>query len=289
MKQRKRFEFDWIGERFAWLGNAFLNTTLGKLCSLFVGTFFSVFSSGKNVRTDFRNIVRQVFFTGVEIFPVLFVVAAIFGTVVIVETISFMSRVGFSDVVGNVLAAVVVRELGPVFTAFLIAGRSGSALATMLGSMQINSEVDALASMGVNPVRYLVMPALFGGTIAVFVMNICFSVSAIGGGFLTAKILNMLVGHMAHVQLTWEFLSKSIVQALSLTDFVLMIVKPLVFGVIIVINSCYQGFRVQRDVRNLPKAASRSVIYSFLYIVIADALLSMFYIFQYMGEVSKII
>ena len=77
--------------------------------------------------------------------------------------------------------------------------------------------------------------------------------------------------------------------ALTPTDFVMTIVKPVVFALIIVINACYQGLTIRRDVRQVPKATSRSVIYSFLYIVIADVVLSVFYILQYFNEVSKII
>ena len=67
------------------------------------------------------------------------------------------------------MVAVIIREVGPILTAFLIAGRSGSALTTMIGTMAINSEVDALSTLGVNPIRYLVMPALIGGVIAMLI------------------------------------------------------------------------------------------------------------------------
>lgn len=278
-----------LGKFFNWIGVLFLKTTPGKLFSLFVRTILSFFSVNRNFRTDFRNVVLQTFFTGVEIFPILFIVASLFGTVVIVETMSIMSKVGFANVVGNVLAVLIVRELGPIFTAFLIAGRSGSALATMLGNMQINSEIDALSSMGISPIRYLVMPSLLGGVVAVFIMSICFCVTSMGMGFLISNIFVMIAGQASNVQLTWNYLFSSLIDALTFTDLVMIVFKPLVFGVIIVINACYQGLRVERDFRNLPKATSRSVIFSFLYIVIADALLSVFYIFQYLGEISKII
>lgn len=287
--QDNKSTLSFIGKFFNWLGESFLKTTPGKLFSLFIQTILSFFSENRNLRTDFRNVVLQTFFTGVEIFPILFIVASLFGTVVIVETMSIMSKVGFANVIGNVLAVIIVRELGPIFTAFLIAGRSGSALATMLGNMQINSEIDALSSMGISPIRYLVMPSLLGGVVAVFIMSVCFCISSLGMGFLISKFFVMILGQAANVQLTWHYLFNSLVNALTYTDFIMMVIKPCVFAIIIVINACYQGLLVERDFRNLPKATSRSVIYSFLYIVIADALLSVFYIFQYMGELSKII
>lgn len=287
--RKKKSDLTFAGVGFERIGKAFLGTTVGKLFSLFSMAIFSLFDSNRNLRTDFRNVMLQVFFTGVEVFPVLFVIATLFGAVSIVESFSMMGKMGFGSAVGSVLAVVIVRELGPIFTAFLIAGRSGSALTTMIGGMQVNSEIDALSTMGVNPIRYLVMPSLFGGSIAVFMMNIWFSVCAIGGGFLISKAFISVVAQSMNVQLTWDFLFTSILQAISFSDFVLLLLKPLVFGCIIVINACYQGFQVNRDIRNLPKATSRSVIYSFLYIVIADSFFVMFNAVEYMGELSKLI
>ncbi len=281
--------FTLFGRIFCWLGNVFLSTTPGKQTRLVFDVLFSIFSKSRNFRTDFRNVILQIFFTGVEIFPVLFVVATLFGTVIIIEALTVMPKVGFSDSFGSLMVIVVVRELGPILTAFLIAGRSGSALTAMIGSMEINSEVDALATMGVNPIRYLVMPALIGGIFALLIMNIIFSISGICAGFLTTKALIAIAGDAINVQISWNYLSSSILMALTPTDFVMTIVKPVVFALIIVINACYQGLTIRRDVRQVPKATSRSVIYSFLYIVIADVVLSVFYIFQYFNEVSKII
>src|SRR5690554_1525361 len=277
------------GRFFCWLGVVFLSTTFGQQFTLFIKTVASIFSRNRNFKTDSKNIINQIFFTGIEIFPVLFVVATLFGTVIIIEVITMMNKVGFSDVVGNLMVIVIIRELGPIFTAFLIAGRSGSALTTYIGSMAINSEVDSLASMGIDPIRYLVTPALIGGILAVFIMTVLFSFSGVFAGFLVTKALIYIGGDLINIQITWSYLSSAILDSLTIADFFLMVLKPVVFACIIVTNASYQGLSIQKDIRQVPKATSRSVIYSFLYIVIADVLLSSFYIFQYLGEISKII
>lgn len=277
------------GRLFYLLGVFFLSSTPGQQFSLFVKTVASVFSRKKNFKSDSKNVINQIFFTGVEIFPVLFIVATLFGTVIIIEVITMMNKVGFSDVVGDLMVIVIIRELGPIFTAFLIAGRSGAALTTYIGSMAINSEVDALATMGVDPIRYLVMPALIGGIFAVLIMTILFSFSGICAGFLMAKLLIYFAGDILNVQISWAYLSTAILQSLTMTDFILVIVKPVIFACVIITNASYQGLAIRKDVRQVPKATSRSVIYSFLYIVIFDVILSSFYIFQYFGEISKII
>ncbi len=278
-----------IGRKFHALGMFLLRRKTGQEVALFVRAFMSLFSKNRSFKTDSRNIILQTFFTGVEIFPILFVVATLFGTVVIIEVITMMGKMGFDDVVGGVMVVVIIRELGPILTAFLIAGRSGSSLTTYIGGMVINSEVDALATMGVDPIRYLVMPGLIGGAIATFIMNIVFSSSAICAGFVMTKVAIALTGNAINLQLTWDYLSTEILKAMTFTDFIFLIVKPLVFGCIITTNACYQAMNIPRDIRQVPKATGKSVIQSFFYIVCADVFLSLFYFIDYFNEISKII
>jgi phospholipid/cholesterol/gamma-HCH transport system permease protein len=278
-----------IGRLFHTLGIFILKRRMGQLIALFFRTVASLFDKSHNFKSDTRNIILQTFFTGVEIVVPLFIVATLFGTVVIIEVLSLMGKMGFSDIVGNLMVVVIIRELSPILTAFLIAGRSGSSLTTYIGSMVIDSEVDALATMGINPIRYLVMPSVIGGTIATIIMNIIFSASAIGAGFLVTKGIIFITGNAPNLQITWNYLSTEILKALTIPDFVFAIVKPFVFGIIITINACYQALNIKRDIRLVPKATSRSVITSFLYIVFADVVLSLFYFISYMKNLSTII
>ena len=278
-----------IGQKFHALGMFLLRRNAGQEVALFVRAIASIFSKNRSFKADTKNIILQTFFTGVEIFPILFIVATLFGTVVIIEVISLMGKVGFSDVVGGLMVVVIIRALGPILTAFLIAGRSGSSLTTYIGGMVINSEVDALATMGVDPIRYLVMPGLIGGSIATFIMTIIFSSSAICAGFLMTKIAIFITGNAFNVQLTWSYLSTEILKAMTFTDFIFIVVKPLVFGCIITTNACYQAMNIPRDIRQVPKATGKSVIKSFFYIVCADVFISLFYFIDYFNEISKII
>ena len=278
-----------LGRLFHKMGMFLLQRTFGQQVALFCRAVASIFSASRSFKTDSKNVILQTFFTGVEIFPVLFVVATLFGAIVIVEIMTMMGKVGFSDVVGSLMVVVIIRELGPILTAFLIAGRSGSSLTTYVGSMVIDSEVDALATMGVDPIRYLVMPGLIGGTIATFIMTIIFSGSAIGAGYLVIKVLTVVTGNALNLQLTWDYLTTEILKALSMTDFIFIIIKPIVFGCIITTNACYQAMNIPRDIRQVPKATGKSVIKSFFYIVCADVILSLFYFLDYFNEISKII
>lgn len=266
-----------------------LHRPFGQQIALFCRAVASIFSKNRSLKTDSRNIILQTFFTAVEIFPILFVVATLFGTITIVEVISMMGKMGFADFVGGVIVAALIRDLGPVLTAFLIAGRSGSSLTTYIGSMVINSEVDALATMGVSPIRFLVMPSLVGGCIAMLIMNIFFSTSSICAGYLLTKGAIMISGNAMNIQLTWDYLSTEILNAIQFFDFVFIILKPIVFGAIITTNACYQALNIPRDVRQVPKAVSRSVIKSFLYVVVADGILSLYYFVDYIQNLNQLI
>lgn len=278
-----------IGRMFHSLGIFILKRTIGQQIALFFRTISSIFASNHNFKSDSRNIILQTYFTGAEIFLPLFTVATLFGTVTIIEVITLMGKMGLSDIVGDLMVVVIIREMGPILTAFLIAGRTGSSLTTYIGSMVINSEVDALATMGINPIRYLVMPSVIGGTIATIVMNIIFSASAICAGFLVTKGIIFITGNAPNLQITWNYLSSEIIKALTVQDFVFAIVKPLVFGIIITTNACYQALNIKRDIRQVPKATSRSVITSFISIVLADVMLSLFYFIGYMKNLSTLI
>ena len=278
-----------IGRVFHSIGIFILKRRIGQLITLFLRSIASIFASNHNFKTDSRNVILQTFFTGIEIFPPLFMVATLFGTVTIIEDISLMGKMGMSDFVGNLMVVVIIRELGPIITAFLIAGRTGSSLTTYIGGMVINSEVDALATMGINPIRYLVMPSVIGGSIATVIMYIIFSSSAIGFGFLVTKGIIFITGNAPNVQITWHYLSTEILKALTVPDFIFAIIKPLIFGIIITTNACYQALNIQRDIRQVPKATSRSVISSFLYVVLADVALSAFYFIGYMQNLSTMI
>ena len=289
IKQAKGQNLSLPGKLFHSMGLALLKRPIGQLLALFVRAIASLFAKNRSFKTDSKNIIMQTYFTGVEIFPVLFVVATLFGTVAIIEVVTMMGKIGFGNNVGDLIVIVIIRELGPILTAFLIAGRSGSSLTTYIGTMVINSEVDALATMGVDPIRFLVMPGLIGGCIAMFFMNIVFSTCAIVFGFLVTKGAIIFSGNILNIQLTWDFLTTEIINAISLTDFIFIIIKPIVFGIIVTTNACYQALNIQKDVRQVPKATSRSVINSFLYVVVADVILSIFYFVDYMNSINSLI
>lgn len=272
------------------LGSLWLKSLPGQLSVMFLKAMAAFFTiDSRRFRTEFRQIILQVFFTGIQALPLIALVAVLLGSLIITQAMSMMPKVGFGDFFGNLMVIVIIRELGPVLTAFLIAGRTGSALASYMGNMKVESEVDALESMGIDPIKYLVMPALIGGMMAMLILNTFFSSIAIVVGYGVAKTLINLMQNVFDSKLIWTHYLDSILMGLKPIDFIMVIVKPVIFGAIITTNACYFGMSVKTDVREVPKATSKSVVYSFIFIVVSDLLLSLVYIFDYMRNLSSVL
>jgi len=270
-------------------GHRFLRSHVGQLLSLQFRALGSPFHARGNRKIDIQQIISQIYSVGVKSLPLILVVGTILGTVLIVNTAGLVPKVGFGNFFGNLMVIAIVRELGPVLTAFLIAGRSGSSLTTRIASMKVNTEIDALESLGICHIRFLIMPALIGGIIAMLIANCFFCLSAIGTGFLITKTATLLLDEIFHVQLEWYSYSLSILAALKPVDFVMSFVKPFIFASIITTNACYYGAHIQNDLRAVPIATSRSVVSSFIFIMVSDLILSFAYILDYLNSVSSVI
>jgi phospholipid/cholesterol/gamma-HCH transport system permease protein len=272
-----------------WMGAIWLRSLPGKLSTLFFKAIFAFFTiDTRRFRTEFRQIILQIYFTGIEAFPLVGMVAVLLGSLTIIQAMTVMPKVGFGDFFGNLMVIVIIRELGPVLTAFLIAGRSGAGLAAYIANMKVESEVDALETMGIDPIKYLVMPALIGGMFAMLIMSVMFSTVAIVVGFLVAKSIIFLLPNVFEMKLMWGHYLESILLGLRRMDFLMLVVKPVIFGGIITANACLFGMSVKNDVREVPKATSKSVVFSFTFVVLADLLLSMFYWIGYLSGINSL-
>jgi len=273
------------------LGRVWLSSLPGQLLTLLMKALVAFFTiDNRRFRTELKQIILQVYFTGIEAVPLIFLVAMLLGTLTITQALTYMPKVGFGDFFGNLMVIVIIRELGPILTAFLIAGRTGSALSAFLGNMKVESEVDALETMGIDPIKYLVMPSVIGGMIAMLIINTFFSTVAIVVGFFAAKLLlATIMQNLVESKLIWDNYFESILMGLKPMDFVMVVIKPMIFGAIIAVNACYFGLSTKNDVREVPKATSRSVVFSFIFVVVADLILSLAYILEYLRGFNKMI
>ena len=131
-----------------------------------------LFPRRKQVGT--KILIEQILFTGVDALGVITLISVALGAVIIIQGISLLPQFGQGSLIYKILIAVIVRELGPILTAFILTARSGTAIATHLGGMVVSHEIEAYASVGINPVSYIVVPRFLGVIISMIILTLYF-------------------------------------------------------------------------------------------------------------------
>lgn len=215
-----------------------------------------------------RNVLaRQILFTGVEATRFIAMIAFLVGISIVVQVQLALSRLGQSEMLGPILVAVVVRELGPLLTNFVVIGRSGAAIATELGNMQVNGEVHVLDAQGLDPFTYLVLPRVLGVMFSVFCLTIIFIVVALASGFVSGVFLDVNTGS------PMLFLG-SVMGALTPVDVLTLLAKALIPSLFTGVICCTEGLRVSGAVTEVPQATTRSLVRSVGALFILSALIS---------------
>ena len=218
-------------------------------------------------RTVQRVIIAQIMYTGVQALSLVSAIAFLLGASIIIQTNLMAPAAG--ELIGKILVAVVLRELAPLLTAIVVAGRSGTAMATELGNMKVNSEVLALSSLGIDPPRYIVLPRLIASIVSVLVLMIYFSVVAIFGAFVVAQLT---------ANATWGSLYSGVSRGVLPFDLGLFLVKGVGLGAIVGWLCCHYGLQVKSSPTEVPQKASRAVVMSLLCgVVYSTFVTAMFY------------
>ena len=214
---------------------------------------------------NFKDILRQMEEVGVNSIPVVLITGAFTGAVLALQSYIGFKRFNAETFVGTVVALSMTRELGPVLTGLMVSGRVGSAMAAELGTMQVTEQIDALYTLAVNPIKYLIVPRLLAALIMMPVLVVFADLIGIAGGyFVSVKVL----GSNPHIYLdrTWNYL--------VLNDIYSGLLKACIFGIIIAIISCYQGFYTQGGAEGVGKATTKAVVLSCLLILIFNYIIT---------------
>jgi len=239
----------------------------------FCGYFFLVLKTlfGRkpgSYRSGLTVLFKQVLFTGVDALPLIALVSLAIGGIAIIQSLSILPRFGGESFVGKILITVIVRELGPILTGFIVIGRSGTAITAEIGNMVVSHEVEALESMGVDPVRYIVIPRIFGVTASLVSLNIYFDICAILGGFFVSK--------MVLVTSIFTFLRRML-DAAQASDLWLSLLKGFVFGILISLICTYRGFCVRTSSTEVPQMTTKAVVDAIAAVFIADGIITFMY------------
>jgi len=212
-----------------------------------------------------RLAVRQMLEVGVNSIPVVLITATFTGMVLALQTHTGFQRFNAESLVGTVVALSMTRELGPVLTGLIVAGRAGSAMAAELGTMRVTEQIDALYTLATNPVKYLVVPRLVAGVLMLPVMAVLSDIVGIYGGFfVSVKVLD--ANRTIYLRRTWDFLQFS--------DIYSGLVKAAFFGLVISLVGCYKGFHTLGGAEGVGRATTGSVVISSMMILISDYLLT---------------
>ena len=214
---------------------------------------------------DFGLLVQQLYIIGVQSIAVVALVGVFTGAVLAVQGEYTLSKFGADGFVGSAVALALIRELGPVLTALMVNGRAGSAMTAELGIMKISEQVDALRSMAVDPLRYLMVPRLVAGIISGPLLTSIFNVVGIAGGYFVAT---------ASLGLSSGTFISQMEQAVKAVDVMSGLVKSGVFGLIVAWISCYKGWTCGFGAVGVNRATTSAVVTSSVLILVLDYFLT---------------
>jgi len=212
-----------------------------------------------------REMIQQLALTTLGSLPVVFITALFTGMIVSLQTGQVLRDFGQESSLGYIVTIGMCREMGPVFTCLSLAGLVGSTYAAEIGTMKVSEEVDALEVMSIDPVYYLVMPRLLALSLAAVALTIYANVIGIAGGALVAR---------ANFDVDLEVFMKNGRDALKLKDIYGGLLKSFLFGTTIAIVACAQGLRADGGPAGVGRATLRSVVISFMLILVFDYLLT---------------
>jgi phospholipid/cholesterol/gamma-HCH transport system permease protein len=212
---------------------------------------------------------QQAALLGSQALPIVALLSFIIGFILSLQSAVQLRNFGANVFIADLLAVTMVREMGPMMTAIIVAGRSGSAIASEIATMQVTEEIDALKMMALSPIRYIVVPKFHAITIVMPIL-VAFSilVGEIGGGIIALGYLD--------VSLT-TFVQRS-VDIIVIKDLVISMAKSTVFAWVIVIIGSYFGFQVKGGAEGVGKATTSSVVASIFAVIVLDAMFSLLYL-----------
>jgi len=233
--------------------------------------YWIIFGPFKKKTLHRQSIFAQMAFMGLRSTAIVFFVTLFTGIVMAMQTAYQLQKMGAVIYVAALVAISLCRELSPVLTALVVAGRAGSAIAAELGTMKVSEQIEALDTMAINPVRYLAAPRF----LALFFMLPCLTIlgdlaGILGGFFIGTTSLN--INPDLYMQTTFKHL--------ALKDIYTGLIKSFAFAMIIAIIGCYEGLNTQGGAEGVGKATTRSVVISFILIILADCILTAIFYFS---------
>lgn len=221
---------------------------------------------GRAIKNVFRgphytdDIFLQMDTIGVGSLPVVAMVGLFTGAVMGLQMSRALAQYGATGQIGQIVAITLVRELGPVLTAWMVAGRNGSGIASELGSMKVTEQIDAMRALGTDPIKKLVTPRLIALATMLPLLTIIADFMGIVGGFIIAITLNIAITPSQYWSTAWR--------ALLFNDVVQGLLKPFVFAIIIALVGCYYGLQTTGGTQGVGRSTTQAVVVAQIWIII---------------------
>jgi phospholipid/cholesterol/gamma-HCH transport system permease protein len=236
-------------------------TTLGDMAIFAWEMFVWLFTA----KPRHGTLLPNFYHVGVLSLPVVALTGTFIGMVLAVQSFAQFREIGLESKLGAVINSSLVRELGPVLAATMLAGRVGSAMAAVLGTMRVTEQIDALVSMGANPIHYLVVPRFLACILLIPALTVMADFMGIVGGYFYSVVV-LDIDHYQYLNNSRKFVGG--------WDFFTGIFKSLFFGGTIAVVSCYRGFHCQAGAEGVGRAATAAFVYSFVLILAIDLMLN---------------
>jgi phospholipid/cholesterol/gamma-HCH transport system permease protein len=226
--------------------------------SRFTGRFFKeIFKP----RQEFEEFIRQCFWVGYKSLPLVGITAFIMGLVLTIQSRPTLVEFGAESLLPSMVAVSLVREISPVITALICAGKIGSSMGAELGSMRVTEQIDAMEVSGTNPFRYLIVTRVLAATLMLPVLSSLSNAISLYGGYLGVNIRGSV---------SWSLYWSQVFNSLSFGDTVPSLIKTFFFGFAIGIIGCYKGYHSKKGTEGVGRSANSSVVVASLLVFIID-------------------
>lgn len=237
------------------------------LVDTFIYSFQGLFQRKGMRKGEFLN---QSMLIGMNALPIIALISFLIGFILALQSSAQLRQFGASIYVADLIAISMTREMGPLMTAIVLAGRSGSSFTSEIANMMVMEETDALQSMGLNPIKYVVVPKVHAIIITTPMLTILSMIIGIAGSF----VVGLTYLHIALVPFYQQ-----VVEALIIKDIITGLVKSFIFAWIIVIVGAYFGFNVKGGSEGVGRVTTASVVTSIFLVILADSILGLIFYF----------
>lgn len=248
---------------FNYIGSSVIHSfsLIGSFTIFVLNSFKTLFST----KLKFHKFITQSERVGVNSFFITVITGGFAGAVLAIQSYKGFQKFGGEEFIGPVVALSMIRELGPVLTGLMVAGRSGSAIAAELGAMRISEQIDALKTLCIDTYQYLIVPRILAGIFILPFLTLFSMICGIYGGYL---IFTKVLGFNPDIY------SSGIREFVELSDVIGGLIKAAVFGFILTAIGCYKGYKTQGGAKGVGIATTQSVVVGSILIIISNYFLA---------------